>query len=107
MPENDMATEAGDDLARGDSAGADDESTENDQGRDDTYFLPKGILEGKDVKPGDIVKFKVLGEDKDGNVEVECMDDNKDTSKMSWQDDMRASVPDGGSSPNGQNPSNY
>ncbi len=87
-----MATAAGDELAQG---GADDESTENDSGRDDTYFLPKDVLDGKDVKPGDILKFKVLGEDKDGNVEVACIQDNpNDGNSMSWQDDMRANVPD-------------
>ncbi len=107
MPENDMATEAGDDLAHGE--GADNEAAENDGGRDDTYFLPKDLLEGKDAKPGDILKFRVIGEDKDGNVEVECIHDDKEKGKMSWQDDMRASVsPENASqSPNGQNPDNY
>lgn len=90
-----MATEAGDELASG---GADNESTENDGGRDDTYFLPKKALDGKEVKAGDVLKFKVIGEDKDGNVEVRCMD--KGDSKMSWQDDMRASVtPESGGQP--------
>ncbi len=102
-----MATEAGNDLAG--AEGADNESAENDGGRDDTYFLPKDLLEGKDAKPGDILKFRVIGEDKDVNVEVECIHDEEKKSKMSWQDDMRASVnPEYASqSPNGQNPESY
>lgn len=98
MPENDMETEAGDELDQG----ADNETTENDEGRDDTYFLPKDALDGESVKAGDILKFKVIGEDKDGNVEVECLHgkDGKGDSKMSWQDEMRASVtPEGGGPP--------
>lgn len=67
---------------------------------EDTYFLPAGAVEGKDVKPGDIIKFKVVGEDKDGNVEVSCVDDSdKGKGGMSWQDEMRKTVPPSG--PNG------
>lgn len=94
-----MASEAGDELDHG--GGMDNETTENDGGRDDTYFLPKEALDGEDVKAGDIIKFKVIGEDKDGNVEVSCLHGkNSDGSKMSWQDEMRANVtPEGGGQP--------
>ena len=98
MPENDtMDTEAGDELDQD----SDNETTENDGGRDDTYFLPKDALDGQEVKAGDIIKFKVIGEDKDGNVEVECLHgkDGKGDSKMSWQDDLRANVPNEGGPP--------
>lgn len=92
MPENNMADGAeGEALDR---LGADD-GAESDEGRDDTYFLPKAVLKGQPFKSGDILKFKVVGEDQDGQVEVECLDGNdaKGEPKMSWQDDMRASVP--------------
>lgn len=65
--------------------------TDNDSGRDDTYFLPKEALAGKTVKSGDVVKFRVVGADKDGAVEVECIKDEGE-GKPSWQDDMRQSV---------------
>ncbi len=88
----------GDELARGGS----EETGEMDQGRDDTFFLPKEALDGQPVQSGDILKFKVVGTDSEGGVEVECVHDDAKGGKSSgksWQDDLRASVPEGGSTP--------
>lgn len=57
--------------------------------RDDTYFLPQAAAEGKSVKPGDVIKFRVVGKDSDGNIEVEYYTDEQIGS--GWQDDMRKS----------------
>lgn len=76
-----MESSAGDQLTHGE-----------DSGREDTYFLPKGVLEGKNVSSGDVLRFKVLGKDKDGNVEVVCMDGNKKEESQSWQDGLREDV---------------
>lgn len=71
--------------------------------REDTYFLPKGALpEGKEVKSGDILQFKIVGQDKDGNVEVECVHDEQENPSVngeegSWQDEMRQNVGSQGS----------
>lgn len=58
---------------------------------DDTYFLPSGLLEGKEVKAGDVVKFRVIGKDENGDVEVEYYHD-EGSKGSGWQDDMRKSV---------------
>lgn len=39
--------------------------------RGDTYFLPSAAVAGMEVKPGDVVKFRVVGSDEEGNIEVE------------------------------------
>lgn len=89
-----MAEMPGEDLKP--PADGADEGNEN-SGREDTYFLPKTAVEGRSVNSGDILKFRVVGKDSDGNIEVEAADD-ADKSK-SWQEDMRANVTDATAQP--------
>ena len=59
--------------------------------REDTYFLPKGALAGQTVKPGDIVRFRVVHEDEEGNIEVEYATEGKSMGS-GFQDDLRKTV---------------
>lgn len=65
--------------------------------REDTYFLPQGALpKGMKVEAGDILEFKVVGQGKDGEIEVEYNHDDESASesdsKPTWQDEMRQNV---------------
>jgi hypothetical protein len=71
------------------NAPASEESGEDPAQRDDTYFLPASVLDGKEAKAGDVLRFKVVGTDGD-SVEVECMDNEQP--EMDWREDMRRSV---------------
>lgn len=55
--------------------------------RGDTFFLPESFPGKEDYKPGDTITLKVVGQDADGGLEVECVHE-KDGEKP-WQDDMR------------------
>ena len=70
---------------------------EGGSGREDTYFLPQGALpEGMKVQSGDVLEFKVVGQDKDGNIEVEYNHGEENPSvngdQSTWQDEMRKNV---------------
>jgi len=48
-----------------------DESGPEEHGEmDNTFFVPADAVSGHDCKPGDILKFKVVGKDADGDIEV-------------------------------------
>ena len=73
--------------------GGDEPSTGNlFLGSDD---LPEGLADT--LKPGDVVRFKVVGRDADGDIEVEyATEGEKEGEGMDWRDEMRQKVPSEG-----------
>lgn len=63
------------DTSSDEPAPEDAEATEPDESAEQAT-VPASLLEGREVKPGDTVKFKVVSNDGD-NVVIECMDDEK------------------------------
>jgi len=51
------------------AADALDEGREEDAS-EDSFFVPADAVADHDCKPGDILKFEVLGKDADGDIEV-------------------------------------
>lgn len=59
--------------------------------RDDTFFIPSDMIPGADsLKPGTELKFKLVGRDKDGHLEVEYASAPKADESM--EDEMRRTV---------------
>lgn len=54
--------------------------------RGDTFFISKQEL--GDYKPGDTVQMRIVGEDKDGNYEMECLHD-QGKGPDGWKTDLR------------------
>ena len=44
--------------------------------KSDTFYLPDDYPGAADLQPGDTLQLKVVGRDKDGQVEVECVHDD-------------------------------
>lgn len=64
----------------------DTEKQEGDEGEasEGTFFLPQDFPDAGSLNPGDTLSLKVLGKDKDGNVEVERCAPGK-----GWKSDMK------------------
>ena len=61
--------------------------------RQDTFYLPKDMLGGKEWKAGETIMLKVVGHTSDGKVEVEHV---KPKEQLSLEDDFDKSMgPDG------------
>jgi hypothetical protein len=45
--------------------------TDSEEAGDNTFFIPSDLAGGIEVKPGDILEFRVVGKSADGEVEVE------------------------------------
>ena len=67
------------------------EAAETSSG-DDTYFLPSAMTDGHDCKPGDVIKLRVVGKDKDGDVEVEVIDYGESGDGDDWKEDARRTM---------------
>ena len=53
--------------------------------------LPEGLADT--LKPGDVLRFKVVGRDSDGDLEVEyATEGEKEGEEMPWRDEMRQKV---------------
>jgi len=66
------------------------ESESSDQG-DQTFFLPDSFPGRENYKAGDTITLKVVGEDADGDLEVECV--HPKGGEKDWKTDLRESVP--------------
>ncbi len=58
-----------------------------------SFYLPDSFPGRENYKPGDTIELKVVGQDKDGDLEVECVHPKSGEGK-SMSEDLRASVPE-------------
>lgn len=71
---------------------AEDLESKDSEAPDETYFLPSAMTEGHDCKPGDVIKLRVVGKDKDGDVEVEVTDYGESGETDDWKEDARRTM---------------
>lgn len=58
---------------------------------DQSFFLPASFPGSENYKPGDTITLKVVGQDADGDLEVQCEKPSTDSKDM--MTDLRDSVP--------------
>ncbi len=69
-----------------------DEGMEKKDGYPSLYLSPNMLPEGMKANPGDILEFKVVGTDKDGDTEIVYntgKDGKEDDGMSEWENDFR------------------